>query len=131
VVVVGVAVVAGREYDSPDRLPPGLKDYALVRAATDRIADALRGSRGVLIDVPIEVRNSLTFQSAIAYSLRREGLALAVPPRLSKEMGGQYQPAAGGFEYVLAIRDAGARPTADSRLLVSNDAVTIWATRAR
>jgi hypothetical protein len=125
VVLLSIVVTAGRDYQSSGRLPPGLKDYRLVRDVTDRVTQALAGSGGVLLDVPVAVRNSLTFQSAITYALRREGLRISVPHRLVTEMGAQYTASAGAFEDVLSIRDGNAPPRPDTRLIVRNSAITI------
>jgi hypothetical protein len=125
VAVVALFVAAGRDYDDPTRLPPGLKDYRLVQATADRVGAALTGSHGVLIDVPLEVRNSLTFQSAIAYAIRRDGLAIGVPARLAREMGRQYRPGAGAYDTVVSIRNGDAPPIPGSRTVVRNHAVTV------
>jgi hypothetical protein len=127
VAVLAILVALQRDYDDPGRLPPGLKDYELIRATADAVANAVSGSRGVLIDTPIGVRNSLTFQSAIAYRLRREGLVFMVPPRLVKEMGDQYGVSP-GYDRVVSIRDGDAMVSADSQVVVRNQAVTIIVT---
>jgi hypothetical protein len=120
--LLAVAVAAGRDYETADRGPPGLKDYRLIDATVDRVTAAVAGGDGVHIDVPITVRNSLTFQSAIAYGLRREGLSFTVPPRLVKEMGRGYRGP--GFGQVIQIRDPDA-PAAGGRVLVRNRAVAV------
>jgi hypothetical protein len=129
--VLAVAVTVGRDYESPNRLPPGLKDYALVDDASERVVDALAGSKAVLLDVPIEVRNSLTFQSAITYALRREGLAIGVPPRLVKELGDQYAASPGAYDHVVSIRDGGSKVSGPGRVIVRTPEVTVLISRAR
>lgn len=120
-----VLVAAGRDYDDPQRLPPGLKDYRLIEATTEQVMDQLNGSRGVVLDVPVDVRNSLTFQSAIAYAARRQGLAIGVPPRLAREMGSQYRAGPGAFDRTIVVRDPGAVAVRGSRVVVRNRAVSV------
>jgi hypothetical protein len=63
------------------------------------------------LDVPTNVKKSLSFQSAITYRLRRAGLTIGVPERLVKEMGDQYRATGPhGFEHIVRIRDPGGRP---------------------
>jgi hypothetical protein len=128
---LAVAVAAGRDYDAPDRLPPGVKDYDLIRSTTARVAEAVAGSDGILIDAPRAVRNSLTFQSAIAYELRCAGLRLSVPARLVKEFGRQYGPDERGYEHVIRIRDAGAPAGRDDRVVVRTRHVAVFVSRGR
>jgi hypothetical protein len=128
VAVLAALVAAGRDYDDPSRLPPGLKDYRLVESTADRVREAVAGSHGVLLDAPIEARHSLTFQSAIAYAVRREGLPIGVPERLAREMGRQYRAGAGAYDQVISIRDGDAPPIPGGRTIVRNHAVTVMIT---
>jgi hypothetical protein len=123
--VAAVLVATGREYDDEQRLPPGLKDYGLIEATTQAVMDELHGARGVTLDARIHVRNSLTFQSAIAYAARRQGLAIGVPPRLAREMGSQYRSGPGGFDRTILIRDPRAVAVPGSRVVVRNRAVSV------
>jgi hypothetical protein len=120
-----VLVAAGRDYDDPQRLPPGVKDYRLVESTTKQVMDALEGSRGVVLDVPLVNSNSLTFQSAIAYAVRRKGLAIGAPPRLAREMGDQYRWGPGAFDELISIRNAGDPVTPGTRIVVRNRAVSV------
>jgi hypothetical protein len=131
VAAVATLVALGRDYDDPERLPPGLKDYPRVEATSARVAEAVAGSRGVLLDVPIQVRNSLTFQSAVAYALRRKGITIYAPRRLSREMGRQYQPSPGAYDRIVVIRDGDAPILPGSRPVVRIPEVTITIAPAR
>ncbi len=123
--LIALAVAVGRDYDAADRQPPGLKDYALMEPAVERVTATVAGSRGVLLDVPTNSVGILTFRSAIAYALRREGLSIFVTPRLVKELGTRYAPRPGGYDRVLRIRDADAPATPGSRPIVTLSGVTI------
>ena len=127
-------VAAGRDYDDPERFPPGLKDYRLITATNTAVTDQLAGSHGIVLDVPLEVRNSLTFQSAIAYAVRRKGLAIGAPPRLVREMGRQYRSGPGAFDTVVIIRNPDEPPLPRARVVVRNRAVSVmlmaWTPRA-
>lgn len=127
VAVLAVLVAAGRDYESSERLPPGVKDYRMIRAAAERVGDALSDSRGVLLDAPREV--PLTFKSAATFALRRKGVSVYVPPRLSVQMGDQYARAGASYADVLSIRDGGVPAPARSHVIVRNEAVTISVAR--
>ena len=127
VAVLAVLVAAGRDYESSERLPPGVKDYRMIRAAAERVGDALSDSGGVLLDAPREV--PLTFKSAATLALRRKGVSVYVPPRLSVQMGDQYARAGASYADVLSIRDGGVPAPARSRVIVRNEAVTISVAR--
>jgi hypothetical protein len=132
VVVTASAVVTDRwDEDLNARLPPGLKDYRLIRDTTARVRSALADSPGVRIRVPISVENSLTFQSAIAYVLRRDGIPVALPRRLVKEAGASYSPSSVSYEAVLWIRNGDARVPSGSELLVRNPEVSVARTSLR
>jgi hypothetical protein len=125
VAATAALVAAGRDYGAPQQ-PPGLKEYRLVSDTADQVGDALAGSGGVLLDVPIRVRHSLTFQSAVAYELRSRGYAVSVPDRLVKELGSAYRPGL-THEHVVIIRDPDAPVPAGSAEIVRNSAIAIFA----
>jgi hypothetical protein len=124
-VAAASAAITDRSDEQADRLPPGLKDYELIRATAQRVAADLAGSRGVRIDVPRSVHNSLTYQSAIAYELRGEGIPFSVPARLVKEMGGSYAADEVRAEDVIRIADGNAPIGAGERVLVRRPDVTV------
>jgi hypothetical protein len=131
VVAAASAVVTDRgDENEAGRLPPGLTDYPLIRATTGRVRDELANSRGVRIRVPITVKNSLTFQSAIAYVLRRAGVPVALPPRLVKEAGSSYSAGATPYEDVLRISDGDAPIPPHSKVLIRVPEVTVTRSHA-
>jgi hypothetical protein len=130
VVATSSAVVTDRwDENVGGRLPPGLTDYRLIRATTERVRVALTDSEGARIRVPITVENSLTFQSAIAYVLRRDGTSVALPRRLVKEAGSSYSASDTPYEDLLRISDGDAPIPPGSQVLVRDPAVTV--TRSR
>ena len=130
VAVVAVLVSLGRDYHNRERLPPGLKDYRLIKASSERVLNALGDSRGVLILSPWQVDNSIVFQSAVAYALRREGLTISTERRQYREMGKQYQASAGAYDHVVAISDGGSPIEPGSRAVVRIPQITITVTPA-
>ena len=76
----GVAASARRAAD-PQRLPPQIQDYRLIREAMGRVEDATAGERTVFVDVATpDVASELP--SAILYALRRRGARVVVAPRV-------------------------------------------------
>jgi hypothetical protein len=124
VVTILAVAAAGRSLDDPYRQPPGLSDYTVIRATTDRVVQALAGSRSVMLDVPARVDiprpslATLTFQSSIAYALRREGHSVEITPRVAREMGPEYQPSGGPYDAVVHISDV-ARPNAPAGRVIA------------
>jgi hypothetical protein len=112
--------VATRSGDDPDRQPPGIKDFDLVRAATARTTTAVRGSNEVLIR-PAQLSRTLgplTLRSAIAYALRRKGVTVAFPAELAQQVGPAYYPHAGKYEHVVEITDGLTPARPGSRVVV-------------
>jgi hypothetical protein len=130
VAVVSAAVTDRSDENLGGRMPPGLQDYRLIRSVGDRVSAAEAGSAGVRIRVPVTVRNSLTFQSAITHDLRRRGVAVALPPRLVKEAGAQYSVSNTPYEDVIEISDGDAAIPRGSEVLVRVPEVTVTRTPA-
>jgi hypothetical protein len=123
--LAALLVAAGRDYDTVERLPPGTKDYRLITSTTAQIVASLSGSRSVYIDVSAGVRHSLALQSAIAFTLRREGFRIGVPPGLSREMGDHYEPGGGPFDQVLVLRNPTDPPVPGSTPVLRNRVLSV------
>jgi hypothetical protein len=128
---VAIAIAAGRDYDDPERFPPGMKEYAALEQAASRVSAGVARDRTVLLDVPPLLRESIAYRSAIAYRLRRDGVPFVVAPVLAKEMGSHYRAGRGGYEDVVRVRDARAPTPEPGRVLVEDEIVRITVAGAR
>jgi hypothetical protein len=129
-------VAAIRLGDEPHRQPPGIADFALIRATTARVTDAVADSRKVFIDVPTTPIPqasiaALTFQSAIAYALRRKDIAFAISQRVAKEMGAEYYPSDEPHDAVISIAGGELPTNPRGRVLVRAPQVTVTLSHRR
>lgn len=123
--LLAVAIAAGRDYDDPERYPPGTKDYAgLERVAAAVSAGAPRDGP-VLLDVPPLLRESIAYRNAIAYRLRTDGVPFVVPPAMANELGSEYRASRGGFTHVISANDSEAPQPPPGRVLAEDEVVRI------
>ena len=84
IVALVVVAVSVRPAEDPTRLPPGNKDFALIREATERVISAVGRDTDVLV---VHVGNpAQTFETSIIYALRRHGVTPAVRRKLPSSL---------------------------------------------
>jgi hypothetical protein len=120
VVATGAAI---RDPEEPGRLPPGSKDYEAIRAASARVTEAVGADRDVRIDrvgVPIQ-----SFETAIVYALRRNGVIPAVRPALAQELGSAYAPERRRYGTVVTVGEGRVAVPSGEQVVVSSPEVTV------
>lgn len=126
------AAVTDRWEETAVSFPPGRKDYLLIAATNNRIADATAGSPGVRLTnfTPIGDHETTVFRRASAYALRTEGVRLGLPYRLVREAGAQYNWSANTAD-TLNISDGGAPIPPGSQVVMRGPAVTVTLSHPR
>jgi hypothetical protein len=124
---VCAAAVTDRWDETAVSLPPGHKDYRLISAATGRIDAAVERGRGTRITNLTPIRNYETYvyQRATVYTLRRQGVRIAVPYYLVKEAGAEYSQSAVQAADTLNISDPGTPIPPGSQVVVHSPEVTV------
>ncbi len=124
-------LVATRTVDGPNRLPPRLGRYDEIRRVTSSVVAGVDRGGPVLLDVPNALgQASLTFDSALAYAFRRDGIRFALPPRVSTAMGDQYCPRSGTYRDIVLISEGSVAPERGTTLLARSASVTVTLARA-
>jgi hypothetical protein len=127
VAAAGVAASARRAAD-PQRLPPQIQDYRLIREAMGRVEDATAGERTVFVDVATpDVASELP--SAILYALRRRGARVVVAPRVATYVGAHYAGTSRGADAVVHVAGAGSVPPPGARPLLADGGYAVSLSR--
>lgn len=136
VAAVAAVAAANRPGDDPNRQPPAIRDHGLVSDTTAQVTEAVGDSRRVFIDVaptgraPGASYAGLTFRSAIAYALQREGVTVAAPPWVAREMGDSYLPDGKPYDVVVAIAEPAAPGKPAGRVVARHPQFTITLSRS-
>jgi len=121
--VVAVAVSV-RPAEDPTRLPPGNKDFPLIRDATARVVTAVGRDRDVL--VKHVGHPAQTFETAIIYALRRHGVTPAVRRKyLVTQLGKQYSADSRRYRTVVTVGERLGRVTPAGQVLVRRPEVIV------
>lgn len=127
VAAAGVAASARRAAD-PQRLPPQIQDYRLIREAMGRVEDATAGDRAVFVDVRTpDVASELP--SAILYALRRRGSRVVVAPRVATYVGAHYAGTQREADAVVHVAGAGSVPPRGARVLLAGGGYVVSLSR--
>ena len=118
-----VVTVSMRPAEDPTRLPPGNKDFALIRETTERVISAVGGEKDVLV---VHVGDpAQTFETAIIYALRRHGVTPAVRRKyLITELGNRYSPDSRLYRTVVTVGERMGPVTPAGQVLIRRPEVT-------
>ncbi len=121
---VAAALVAARRIDVGLVQPPRVGSYQAIAVLTARVVSQLPRTRPVLLDAESLGLSGLTFESALAYVLRRRGTPFAVPPAAATALGLQYCPGSIAYPAVLIISQGRGPSGPGTRLLAQGARTT-------
>jgi hypothetical protein len=120
---VVATAAAIRDPQEPGRLPPGSKQYEAIRAASAQVAKAVGADKDVRIErVGLHIQ---TFETAIVYELRRNGVIPAVRPALARELGSAYVPEPRRYRTVVTVGEGHVAVPPGVQVVVSSPEVTV------